>query len=74
MKNVMQNLIYRIAKFASTIPTTGARYANSMGHRLTFGAERDFACAISVFNATMARPKVIAVCTSNTYLLYIHSK
>jgi hypothetical protein len=28
-KNIMQNLIYRIAKFASTIPTTGARYANS---------------------------------------------
>jgi hypothetical protein len=46
MKNIMQNLIYRIAKFASTIPTTGARYANSMGRRLTL-------CAISVFNATM---------------------
>jgi hypothetical protein len=28
----------KIAKFASTIPTTGARYANSMGRRLTFCA------------------------------------
>jgi hypothetical protein len=28
-----------------------------MGRRLTFCAEREFACAISVFNATMAQPK-----------------
>ena len=54
----------RIAKFASTIPTTGARYANSMGSRLAFGAEREFAGAISVLNATMARHKVIAVYTA----------
>jgi hypothetical protein len=52
----------RIAKFASKIPTTDTRYANSMGRRLTFCAEREFACAISIFNATMARPKVISVC------------
>jgi hypothetical protein len=45
----------RIAKLASTIPNTGAQYANSMGRRLTFGAEREFACTISVFNATMAQ-------------------
>jgi hypothetical protein len=49
----------RIAKFASTIPTKGAQYANYMGRRLTlcaiFGAEREFACTISVFNATMAQ-------------------
>jgi hypothetical protein len=32
-----------------------------MGSRLAFGAEREFAGAISVLNATMARHKVIAV-------------
>ena len=45
----------RIAKFASTIPTTGAQYANSMGRMLTFCAEREFGCTIFVFNATMAQ-------------------
>jgi hypothetical protein len=39
----------RLAKFASTIPTTGARYANSMGRRSTF-------CTISALKENLHAP------------------
>jgi len=42
-------LLDRIAKFASMIPTTGARYANSMGRRLTF-------CTISALKENLHAP------------------
>ena len=66
----------RIAKFASTNPTTGARYANSMGRRLTF-------CAEMALKENLQAPFLMRLwrngaaqsdrCLySNTYLLYIH--
>ena len=71
-------LLDRIAKFASTIPTTGERYANSMGRRLTF-------CAISALKenlhapfpflmrlCAMARPKVISGIGQKILLLAEH--
>ena len=42
-------LLDRIAKFASTISNTGARYTNSMGRRLTF-------CAISALKENLHAP------------------
>jgi hypothetical protein len=49
----------RIAKFASTIPTTGARYANSMGNRPKVRA------------AERASGRFIGSCPNSIYSVYV---